>query len=91
MSRNGSILINGANIQLSTGSIIAIPPDTSGETIPQDPTSLAAFKPSEIIIGGGGNGGGANGANIDVQSGAFVYAPSANVTIGASGSVSLRF
>jgi filamentous hemagglutinin family protein len=61
VSRNGSILIDGGDIQLSSGSVMAIAADTGGATIPQDPTSLSNFKQSEILIGSSGT------ANIDVS------------------------
>src|SRR6201999_3717971 len=86
VSRNGAIEISGNNIELSPGSIIAITPDDDGETIPQDPTSLTDFKPSQITIGN------LNGrilgnlsdssALIDIGSNTLTYAPSGNITIG---------
>src|SRR5262249_20887875 len=50
VSRNGAIIVSGTNITLAPGSTIAITPDDDGETIPQDPTSVADFKPSQIMI-----------------------------------------
>jgi filamentous hemagglutinin family protein len=75
VSRNGSITIDGADIRLGVGSLLSILPDKGGETIPQNPASLEAFKPSAIKIG-------ANAANIEMQSGAFLYAPGADVEFG---------
>ncbi len=77
VSRNGSIIINGGDIRLSSGSVISIGADAGAETIPQDAASLANFKPSDIRIGSGS-------ANIEMQSGALLSAPSANVTFGAA-------
>ncbi|KZD23820.1 filamentous haemagglutinin family protein [Tardiphaga robiniae] len=76
VSRNGSIVLSAADIRLSSGSLISIGADSSGETIPQDAVSLANFKPSDIRIGG-------STSNIEMQSGALVYAPGGNVTFGA--------
>jgi filamentous hemagglutinin family protein len=78
VSRNGSILIGGGDIRLSPGSTVAIPADTGGQTIPQDPTSLSNFKPSEISIG-------SPTSNVEMESGAFLYAPAANVYFGGKG------
>lgn len=77
VSRNGSVIMTGADIRLSSGSLISIGADSSGETIPQDAASLANFKPSDIRIGSSAV------ANVEMQSGALIYAPNANVTFGA--------
>ncbi|WP_445489680.1 filamentous haemagglutinin family protein [Rhodopseudomonas sp. RCAM05734] len=77
VSRNGSIAIDGSDVRLGSGSLLSILPDRGGETIPQDPTSLSAFKPSAIKVGDNAN-------NIEMQSGAFLFAPGANVQFGAS-------
>ncbi|MGC1305082.1 MAG: filamentous hemagglutinin N-terminal domain-containing protein, partial [Caulobacteraceae bacterium] len=84
VSRNGFIQLGGANIVLAPTSVIAITPDDDA-TIPQDPTSLADFKPSQISIGGvlPTTGALGPGANIDIASGSLIYAPSANIYIGA--------
>ena len=76
VSRNGYITLTGGDIQLGQGSTIAIGPDFSAETIPQDPTSLADFKPSGIDIG-------TVSSRIEIQQNAMVYAPSGNIIIGA--------
>ncbi|WP_454618595.1 filamentous haemagglutinin family protein [Bradyrhizobium cenepequi] len=77
VSRNGSITLDGQDVRLGTGSLLSILPDRGGETIPQNPTSLGAFKPSSIKIGENAN-------NIEMQSNAFLLAPGANVQFGAS-------
>jgi filamentous hemagglutinin family protein len=91
VSRNGFVRLTGGDIRLGPGSVIAITPDTSGGTIPQDPTSLGNFKSSQIQIGDAGarieidgvqNPDPAN--NILGAPGALIYAPSANVQIGAA-------
>ena len=76
VSRNGYITLAAGDIQLGQGSTIAISPDSSAETIPQDPTSLADFKPSGIDIG-------TVNSRIEIQQNAMIYAPSGNITIGA--------
>ena len=77
VSRNGSITIDGADIRFGSRSLLAILPDKGGETIPQSPTSVGAFKPSAIKIGEKAN-------LIEMQSGAVLLAPSANVQFGAT-------
>ncbi|HSZ74297.1 MAG TPA: filamentous hemagglutinin N-terminal domain-containing protein, partial [Rhizomicrobium sp.] len=76
VSRNGFIQLYGGDIQLGQGGTIAITPEDSKETIPQDPTSLEDFKPSDIDIG-------STQSRIEIQQNAMIYAPSGNVTIGA--------
>ncbi|WP_213737826.1 filamentous haemagglutinin family protein [Bradyrhizobium sp. dw_411] len=87
VSRNGAIEVSGTTIEIAPNSIIAITPDNNGETIPQDSTSVADFKPSQITI--------ANlstrlfpqadsSALVDIGANAFVYAPSGNIVIGSS-------
>ncbi|MCK9913008.1 filamentous hemagglutinin family protein [Microbacteriaceae bacterium K1510] len=83
VSRNGSIVIDGADIRLGAGSLLTILPDMGGETIPQDPTSLGAFKPSAIKIGARTSSI-ANTALIEMEANAFLYAPGAKVQFGAS-------
>jgi hypothetical protein len=86
VSRNGAIDVSGTNIELAPGSIIAITPDLNGETIPQDPTSVADFKPSQITIGNLNNrltnSNSDTSAQIDIASNMLTYAPSGNITIG---------
>lgn len=77
VSRNGSIFMDGADVRLGASSLLAILPDRGGETIPQDPTSLAAFKPSAIRIGGVAN-------LIEMQSNALLLAPGADVKFGVT-------
>ena len=77
VSRNGFIQLSAADIQLGVGSTIAIGPDPSNETIPQDPVSLSNFKPSLIEIGG-------NQSLVEIQQNAMLYAPGGNVAIGVA-------
>lgn len=92
VSRNGFISLSADNINLTPNSVIVITPDDNG-TIPQDPTSLANFQPSQINIGfidnnpsdiGKGTYGLVGASSIDIQSNSLIYAPSANIYIGAS-------
>ncbi|MCA6109660.1 filamentous haemagglutinin family protein [Bradyrhizobium cenepequi] len=77
VSRNGSIMIDGADVRLGAGSLLSILPDRGGETIPQDPTTLGNFKSSVIKVGENAN-------NIEMQPTAFLLAPGANVQFGTS-------
>ncbi len=77
VSRNGFIQLYGGDIQLGAGSTIAIGPDPTAETIPQDPVSITNFKPSKIDIG-------SNQSRVEIQHNAMIYAPSGNVTIGVA-------
>lgn len=76
VSRNGYVNLFGGDVELSPNAVVAVTPDDSPATIPQDPTSLQAFKPSRVRIGDAG-------ARIDIGANALVYAPSANIAIGA--------
>ncbi len=84
VSRNGKIVLTGAAVTLAPGATIAITPDANGETIPQGPSSVAAFKPSVINIGGATTSGVVTPSQISIGSGALIYAPSARVSIGAT-------
>src|SRR5262249_36780323 len=77
VSRNGFIQLDGEDIQLGVGSTIAISPDDSTATIPQDPTSLLDFKPSRITIGNAGS-------RIEIDQNAMIFAPGGNVDVGAA-------
>ena len=76
VSRNGYINIQAGNIQFDPAAVLAITPDSSAATIPQDPNTLADFKTSVIRIGD-------TGSAIDIGANSLIYAPSANITIGA--------
>ncbi|MBA3811185.1 MAG: filamentous hemagglutinin N-terminal domain-containing protein, partial [Caulobacteraceae bacterium] len=76
VSRNGYVNLYGGDIELAPGAVIAITPDEGPATIPQDPTSLGAFKTSRIRIGD-------TGARIDIGANSLIYAPSADISIGA--------
>ncbi len=80
VSRNGFIQLSGGDIQIGTGSTMAITPDDGG-TIPQDPVSLLNFKPSKISIG-------SESSRIEIQQDAMLYAPGANIDIGATSGAS---
>ena len=77
VSRNGYILLTGADIQIGAGATLAITPDDSEETIPQDGTSLADFRQSKITIG-------SDSSRIEIDHDAMIYAPSGIVDIGAA-------
>ncbi len=87
VSRNGFILLSGANIDLKPTSVLAITPDDSS-TIPQDPTSLLDFAPSKISIGAfdanpsDSTFGVLGAANVNIESSSLIYAPGANIAIG---------
>jgi filamentous hemagglutinin family protein len=76
VSRNGYVSLQGGDIGLAPDAVIAITPDDSPATIPQNPASLQAFKPSRIRIGD-------TGSRIDIGANSLIYAPSANISIGA--------
>lgn len=89
-SRNGFIEVSAQNVQLAPASTLSITADNNG-TIPQDPTSLADFKPSLIEIGqvyvNSSTAAQAlpiYNSSIDVGANSLVYAPSANVYVGAT-------
>ncbi len=82
VSENGYVNLFGGSISLDPGTVIAISPDSSTTTIPQDPTSLAAFKTSKVTIGD-------QGALIDIGANSLIYAPSATIDIGADPGPSL--
>uniref|UniRef100_Q07KX9 Filamentous haemagglutinin family outer membrane protein n=1 Tax=Rhodopseudomonas palustris (strain BisA53) TaxID=316055 RepID=Q07KX9_RHOP5 len=75
VSRNGTIDVKGDSIRLAPGSIISIAADSNGETIPQDASSLSAFKSSQVRI---------SSLNVTMESGATISAPSGTVTIGVA-------
>ncbi len=76
VSRNGYVNLSGPTITLAPGAVISIAADTSADTIPQDATSLGAFKTSRVRIGD-------TGSVIDIGQNSLIYAPSANIGIGA--------
>lgn len=82
VARNGFVRLMGGDITLASGSAISITPDTTGGTIPQDPTSLANFKDSLVEIGDAYSRINIQGAAGSL-SGALIYVPSGNVQIGA--------
>jgi filamentous hemagglutinin family protein len=83
IARNGYIQLTGGSIDLAAGSAIEILPDNTGGTIPQDATSLADFKTSAISIGDANTVITIDGSTAS-KAGALIYAPSANVQIGAA-------
>ncbi|GAA0528202.1 hypothetical protein GCM10008941_04480 [Rhizomicrobium palustre] len=90
VSRNGAIEISGANIEIGSGSRIAILADRNDETIPQDSSSISNFKPSLVNVGNlfDVNNGGFTGSLIDIASDTLIYAPSGNISIGAASGAS---
>ncbi|HTT83936.1 MAG TPA: filamentous hemagglutinin family protein [Rhizomicrobium sp.] len=77
VSRNGFVEVDAGNVQLGAGSTIAIGPDPTAETIPQDPVSIEDFKPSKVVIGG-------DDSLVEVQQNAMIYAPGGDVTVGVA-------
>jgi filamentous hemagglutinin family protein len=75
VAANGFIRIDAGQVQLGPDATLSITPDAGGETIPQNTGSTSAFRPSKIQIGDVSSA-------IDLQHGAMIYAPSANVDIG---------
>ncbi|WP_272840427.1 filamentous haemagglutinin family protein [Rhodoplanes sp. TEM] len=82
VSANGTIDLHGQTITLAPGSILMIAADENGETIPQDADSLAAVKSSQVRIG-------SYNSDVTLQSGATIWAPSGDVTIGAASGAAL--
>ena len=83
VSENGYVNLFGGSVSLAPATVIAISPDTSTTTIPQDPTSLADFKTSKVTIGD-------EGALIDIGANSLIYAPSATIDIGADPGAALQ-
>ncbi|NVO17643.1 MAG: filamentous hemagglutinin family protein [Rhodoplanes sp.] len=87
VSRNGAIEISGSTIDIAPGARLGILPDGSGETLPQDATSISNFKASQILIGNlSSRSASVSAAAIHVEGDTLIYAPSGNITIGATSS-----
>ncbi|MGL6042830.1 MAG: hypothetical protein ACRC1J_02815, partial [Sandaracinobacteroides sp.] len=92
VSRNGSVLIEGANVRLGAASAIIIGPDTGTETIPQAPESIASFKSSRIVINASeaiafaepGSEGQREAGTLEFGPDSLIYAPGATVNIRGS-------
>ncbi len=89
VSRNGFIQLNAPRVELASTSVLAVTPEDAVAT-PQDPNSLKNFKPSLISIGAADmipTDASFNqliaGSVIDLASGGLIYAPAANVYVGA--------
>lgn len=85
VSRNGSLVVSAADIKLAPGSVLAIAPDDGTEVIPQDAESIAAFKPSSIVLGNRNNLGSIGfdqSARIAIARDTLIRAPGATVEIG---------
>jgi filamentous hemagglutinin family protein len=76
VSRNGNVLMGGADVRLAPSSVIAITPDDTG-SIPQDATSLASFRPSKITLGD-------TASRIELGANSLIYAPGATIDIGST-------
>ncbi len=76
VSENGDVTLSGQRITLAPGALIAIGPDSGAQTIPQDATSLSAFKTSQVRIGD-------TGSLVSIGSGSLIYAPGGAIAIGA--------
>jgi filamentous hemagglutinin family protein len=88
IDENGYINIFSPSIQIAADAVIAITPDSSPATLPQDSTSLALFQPSRIRIGNytAGSGDGTSGPstqNAAIDFAGLIYAPGATISIGA--------
>ena len=85
ITRAGSITIaaNGTGpsnqVLFGTKSVTAILPEENGETIPSDPTSLASFVAPRIDV---------SAPYVDFQSGSWVLAPSATMSVTGPGQTS---
>jgi filamentous hemagglutinin family protein len=102
ISANGYVNLFGASITIgqdpndtqSPAAVIAIGPDSSTATLPQDPTSLTNFQPSLVRIGRytfndptapfGATTAATSPADISVGTGSLIYAPGANISVGAN-------
>ncbi len=87
VSRNGKIALTGSTVTVGPLSVIAITPDSNGETIPLAASSVASFKHSVIDIGGANSSGAASPSVIAIGANALIYAPSAVASIGGTTSV----
>jgi filamentous hemagglutinin family protein len=93
ISENGYVNLFGQTIKVGPTALISVGPDSSAATIPQDASSLSTFKSSRVRIGfytpAGVNTNGAatpvttSAATVTLGSGSLIYAPGANVSIGA--------
>ena len=95
VSRNGFIDLIAPDVRLFTGSAIAITPDTDGQTIPQAPDSVAAFKTSRVSIGALSLSSTTQGAvqlpnNVEIDANALVYAPGGRIEVGLANASSGR-
>ncbi len=85
ITRAGSVTIaaNGFapsnQVLFGTKSVTAILPEENGETIPSDPTSLASFVAPRIDV---------SAPYVDFQSGSWVLAPSATMSVTGPGQTS---
>ncbi|MDT7933698.1 MAG: filamentous hemagglutinin family protein [Sphingomonadaceae bacterium] len=82
VSRNGYIDLFAGDVRLAPNSVIAVTPDTNGETIPQSPESVATFNPSQVRIGGASPAQTDAAARIELAQSSTIYAPGGSVTIG---------
>lgn len=83
VSRNGNVLMRGADVRLAPSSVIAITPDDTG-SIPQDATSLANFKSSQITLGD-------TGSRIEIGSDSLIYSPGATIDIGSKSGIDTHY
>lgn len=95
VSRNGKISMIGGQVDVSSNAAISIQADTSTDTIPQGPDSVATFKRSQIDIGShflrtvqgrvvrtDGSIAELLPSQITIGANATILAPSADVNIG---------
>jgi filamentous hemagglutinin family protein len=94
ISENGYVNLFGQTIRVEGTALIDIGPDLStAATLPQDASSLSTFKSSRVRIGdytpaGADQNGGATPvitgpATVTLETGSLIYAPGANISVGA--------
>jgi filamentous hemagglutinin family protein len=76
VAQNGFIRIDGGAVNIGPNAALSITADSNAATIPQSPTSVSAFKTSQVQIG-------APASAISIGQNALVYAPGGDIGIGA--------
>jgi filamentous hemagglutinin family protein len=76
VAQNGFIRIDGGAVNIGSNALVSITADSNAATIPQSPTSVSAFKTSQVQIG-------AAASAISIGQNALVYAPGGDIGIGA--------
>ncbi len=91
VARNGSIRLSGPDVEVAPNATLVINADTSPDVVPNDASTIAAFKPSDIFIGNGNQIINAltgdytfEAARIDIGANSLILAPGGNVQVGAA-------